>query len=78
MEEAQKPVVSVATLQLQIGDHKLLFKPADDMTGKEAALITQMFLNSVFVGSGAVIDFGTYIAEHQLHRHFVVLEKDAA
>ena len=75
MEEAQKPIVSVATLQLQLGDHKLLFRPADDMTGKESALLTQMFLNSVFVQTGAVIDFGAYIVENELQRHFVAIEQ---
>lgn len=77
-EVKETPVVPVATMQIQIGDHMLLFKPADDMTAKECALLTQMFLNAVFVQGQAIIDFGTYIAENQLHRHFVVPDKPVA
>lgn len=74
-----KPVVlPVATIRLQLGDKAIGFNPADDITGKEVALIMQMFLNGVFSDHAAMIDFGSYINHHNLGRHFSEIKEEKA
>lgn len=67
-------VVPVAKIRLQLGDKAISFEPTEDITGKELAMITQMFLNGVFANKEALIDFGSYINENNLGRHFVEIK----
>lgn len=67
--------VPVGDIRIQMGNDAILFSPEDDMTAKESALIMQMFFNGfAHRDSASVIDFGGFIAKHNLQRHFKAIQ----
>lgn len=70
MTEEIKPV-EVGDIHFQLDDRTFLFNPANDITAKEVCLVLQMVLNVMAQKSSAKVDLGSFIAKHNLARHFV-------
>lgn len=66
--------VPVGDIRIQLGEEALVFSPTDDMTGKECAKILVMFLNGMMAKQP--IDLGSYIAQHNLSKHFSRIENE--
>lgn len=76
-ETKTSPAVSpVADIRIKLDTMDLLFSPQDDISGKETALIFQMFFNAVFHKTDTLIDFGSFIAKHNLQKHFVEIKDE--
>lgn len=76
-EEIKEPTaIPVADIRLKLDTTELLFVPQDDITGKETAMIFQMFFNALFHKSEKLIDFGSFIAKHNLQRHFAEIKDE--
>lgn len=70
--------VPVGGIRIQNGDHAITFAPTDDITAKEVALIFQMFLNGIMHRGEGLLDFGTFIMENNLQKHFARIEEEKA
>lgn len=74
-ETTEQQSVAVGSVTIRMGEDAIVFTPADDMTGKECALVMQMFLNGMAHKGKELVDFGTFIANNKLERHFSKLEE---
>lgn len=72
MTEEVKEVSPIGEIRIQLGDQSIVFKPADDITAPEVARLMVMFLNGLMAKSP--VDFGAYINQHNLGKHFSLLE----
>lgn len=70
MTETKKATIPVGDIRIQMGEESIVFAPADDMTAKEVALVVQMFLNGIGYRGEELLDFGAFIVQHNLQRHF--------
>lgn len=68
-------VVPVGDIRLQLGDKAIVFVPSDDITGKEVALVFQMFLNGI-MQRGGTLDFGSFIVKNNLQKHFAEIKDE--
>lgn len=58
-------------------DHEaFVFRPADDITAKEVALIFQLFLNFILNKEADSVNFDAYVIKHSLGRHFFKIRKE--
>lgn len=71
----QPSSIPVGGVTIRMGEESIVFTPADDMTGKECALVMQMFLNGLAHRDKNLVDFGTFIANNNLQRHFSKIEE---
>ena len=69
-------IKSVGDIRVQLDDKSLLFDPLDDISGKEVALIMQMFLNAMFHRDKAVLDIGGFLNKHNLQKHFAEIKDE--
>lgn len=69
-------VIAVGDVRINLGQQSFAFTPADDMTGKESALVLQMFMNALAYRGDGVIDFGSYITKHNLQKHFTEIKDE--
>ena len=71
-----KGLISVGDIQIQLDGHSIIFAPTDDITGKEVAMVLQMFLNGMAHKGTEVIDFGSFINKHNLQKHFAEIKDE--
>lgn len=73
-QQTQTTFVPVSDIKIQIGNVDLVFTPAKDITGYDVAKLLVMFLNGMMAKEP--INLGDYIAQHDLAKHFMLLQKD--
>jgi hypothetical protein len=61
----------IGEIRIQMNDQAIVFKPTDDITGNEVARLMVMFMNGLLAKSP--VDFGAYINQHNLGKHFALL-----
>ena len=69
-------VVPVGDIRIQMADKAVVFAPKDDITGKEVALIFQMFLNGMGQRQG-IVDFDSFLKAHGLYKHFAEIANES-
>ena len=72
--QTQPTFIPVGDIKIQIGNVDLIFTPAKDITGYDVAKLLVMFLNGIMAKEP--INLGDYIAQHDLAKHFMLLQKD--
>ena len=70
-EEVTQKVEPVGEIRIQLGDQSIVFNPTADITGHEVARLMVMLLNGLMAKSP--VDFGAYINQHNLGKHFALL-----
>lgn len=63
-------VVEVGEIHFQLNDRTYLFTPTNDITAKEVCYVLQMVLNVMAQKSNNKVDLGSFIAKHNLTKHF--------
>jgi hypothetical protein len=61
----------VGELRIALDDKAIVFRPADDLTPVELSHLMVMFINGLVAKNK--IDFGSYIEQKNLGRHFSLL-----
>lgn len=73
-ETQTNAMVAVGDIKVAIGNVELVFRPTPDMTGQDCAKVMVMFFNSLM--SKAPVDLGAYIAQHDLAKHFMLVQQE--
>ena len=78
MTEAQQAtasqIVPVGEIKVNIGNVELIFKPTDDITASDCTKLMVMFFNGVMAKTP--VDYGAYIAQHDLAKHFMLVQQE--
>ncbi len=70
-------LISISDIQIEIGEDTYIFDPKDDMTPVESSRLTQMLVvASAHYRAFYTPDFGSFLTEHKLRRHFKLVEND--
>lgn len=71
----ETPMVQVGEVRFHFDGKSYNFSPTDDVSAKEVCLILQMVLN-VLANKSASVDIASFIAKHNLGRHFPESEEE--
>ena len=70
----EQTAIPVGDIKVQIGNVDLVFTPAKDISGYDTAKLMVMFINGLMAKQP--INLGDYIAQHDLSKHFTLLQNE--